>query len=120
MAAGSVVSHCPGAADRYLGQLATALRRWDGAEAHYDRAVVSETGLRAPPLLARTHYWYGAMVIERDLPGDSQRARTLLESALATATMLGMTRLAAQASALLDATTSAGSVSHRRTGRTTR
>ncbi len=52
-------SHCPGAVDRFLGQLATTLGRWDDAERHYEAALSLETGLRCTavagphPLLVR-------------------------------------------------------------------
>ena len=93
-------AHCPGVVDRYLGQLAASLGRWDEVDAHYIAAIELETGLRSPPLLARTEYWYGRMLLERGRPGDADRARRLLESAVETAESLGMTRLAAQASEL--------------------
>ena len=93
-------AHCPGAADRYLGQLAATLARWDEAEAHYSAAIEIETGLRSPPLLARTRYWYGRMLLERGRPDDGDQARALLESAVETAEVLGMARLTAQASEL--------------------
>jgi tetratricopeptide (TPR) repeat protein len=93
-------SHCPGAVDRYLGQLAGTLGKWDEAEAHYTAAIELETGLRSPPLLARTEYWYGRMLLERGRPGDADQARALLKSAVETAEALGMARLAAQASEL--------------------
>ena len=93
-------AHCPGAVDRYLGQLAATLGRWDEAEAHYIAAIELETGLRSPPLLARTRYWYGRMLLQRGRPGDAERARSLLKSAVETAEGLGMARLAAQASEL--------------------
>lgn len=91
-------AHCPGAVDRYLGQLAASLGRWDEAEAHYTAAIELETGLRSPPLLARSEYWYGRMLLERGYPGDADLARALLKSAAETAEFLGMARLAAQAS----------------------
>lgn len=94
-------SHCPGAVDRYLGQLSATLRHWDEAERHYDAALGLETGLRSPPLLARTRYWYGRMLLDRNRAGDAERARDLLTSVVETAELLGMTRLAALASLLL-------------------
>lgn len=93
-------AHCPGAVDRFLGQLAATLGRWDEAEAHYSAAIDLETGLRSPPLLARTRYWYGRMLLETGRPGDPDRARDLLGSAVEVAGHLGMARLAAQASEL--------------------
>jgi DNA-binding SARP family transcriptional activator len=96
-------AHCPGAVDRYLGQLSATLGRYDDAEHHYDAALAFETGLRSPPLLARTRYWYGRMLLDRDQSGDADRAGQLLKSAVETAELLGMSRLAVQASALAGA-----------------
>ena len=96
-------AHCSGAVDRYLGQLAATLGRFGVAERHYDAALHLETGLRSPPLLARTRHWYGRMLLDRNGPGDAERARALLTSAVETAELLGMTRLAVQASALASA-----------------
>ncbi len=92
--------HSPGAVDRFLGQLGWMLRRWDDAQRHYEAALVVEEGLRAPPLLARTRYWYGRMLVERGGPGDATRADELLDAAAATAEQLGMARLLEQVAIL--------------------
>ncbi len=72
--------HCPGATDRYLGQLAETLGRLDDAQSHYETALVVEAGLRSPPLLARTRYCFGRMLLERGRPGDRGRGTELLAS----------------------------------------
>ncbi len=95
------VAHCPGAVDRYLGQAAATRRRWDDAEAHYEVALRVDRGLSAPPLVARTQYWYARMLCERGDPADAARAGDLLTRSLETAETLGMARLAAQAGELL-------------------
>ena len=95
-----VGAHCPGAVDRYLGQLASTLGRWDEAEGHYRAALHLESGLRAPPLLARTQYCFGRMLVERNRAGDADQARALVKVAVETAGRLGMKRLRAQASEL--------------------
>lgn len=92
---------CPGAVDRFLGQLAATLGRFDDAERHYEAALVLEAGLRAPPFIARSRYWYGRMLIERGRPEDADRARDLLMLAKLTAEQLGMARLASQTAELL-------------------
>lgn len=94
-------AHCGGAADRYLGQLAALLGRWDGAERHYRTAMNVEAGLRSPPLLARTKCSYGRMLMQRDHGGDRQRARRLFGVAAETAASAGMERLLAQVSDLV-------------------
>ena len=95
-AVSGLAPQCPGAVDRYLGQLASTLGQWDDAQRHYEAATVLEEGLRAPPLLARTRYWYGRMLVERSGPGDAQRAEGLLGAAAAVAEDLGMARLREQ------------------------
>ncbi len=100
MVAGGAVAHCPGAADRYLGQLAATLGRFDAAEGHYQRALRMEEGMRSPPLLARTRFWYGRMLLERRGPGDTARAQQLLRKSFEAANRLGMAGLAHQAAKL--------------------
>ncbi len=91
------VAHCPGAVDRYLGQLAATTGRFDEAVAHYQAALAVERTLDAPPLLARTRYWYGRLLLDRARPDDEGKARDLLASAAETAALLGMDGLADQA-----------------------
>jgi len=98
---GGMGDGCMGAVDRYLGMLASATGRSVLAEAHFETALRIETGLRSPPLLARTRYWYGRMLLERSGPGDLGRAKDLLVSSSETAERLGMAQLSAQALALL-------------------
>jgi tetratricopeptide (TPR) repeat protein len=96
------VAHCPGAVDRYLGQLAATSKLWDAAEAHYEIAVRVDEGLCAPPLLARTRYWYGRMLVERDDPADRERPHELLGASQEGARALGMAGLARLAGDLVD------------------
>jgi DNA-binding SARP family transcriptional activator len=82
-----------GAADRYLGMLDAVLGDADAAVEHFEAALRTEEGLRSPPLLARTKYWYGRTILER----DRGAAETLLHECLATAEELGMAKLAGDA-----------------------
>jgi tetratricopeptide (TPR) repeat protein len=91
-----------GAADRYLGMLAATQGRFDQAEAHYTTALELEDRLKAPPLTARTRYWYARALIEREAAGDHDRAAELLSASLATADELGMTALVSAARELRD------------------
>ncbi len=85
----------PAAADRGLGQLATVMRRWDDAEAHYRNALEIETRLQARPLVARTQYWYARMLLDRGRDEDAMHAFALLRSSQAEAEELGMKTLSA-------------------------
>ena len=91
---------CPGSADRYLGMVSAALGRAEDAEKRFVAALDLERAVSARPLVARTCYWYGAL-----LRGMGERraadACALLEEAAALATELGMEGLRAQATALL-------------------
>ena len=87
--------------DRYLGMLATVLGRWSEAEGHFETALRIEAGLRSPPFLARTRYWYARLLITRP-DGDARRATELAATAEETARKLGMAALADDARRLLD------------------
>jgi tetratricopeptide (TPR) repeat protein len=92
---------CRGSVDRYLGMLEAVLGDWDAAEAHFEAALALEERIESPPLIARTKYWYGSMLLQRDKP-DMQRARVLLNEAFDLAKQLDMTRLAGQAQERLE------------------
>jgi tetratricopeptide (TPR) repeat protein len=86
-------SACYGSASRYLGALATTMRRWDQAERHFEDALAMNSAMGAHPWLAHTQYQYATMLLSRDQPGDSVKASALLKEALATARELGMRSL---------------------------
>jgi class 3 adenylate cyclase/tetratricopeptide (TPR) repeat protein len=92
---------CAGAVDRYLGMLLATTDRSDEAQSHYEAAVALETSIQAAPLLARTNLWYAHLLLRRDRKGDRSRARALLEDARCTASALGMSALADEATALI-------------------
>jgi DNA-binding SARP family transcriptional activator len=92
---------CPGAADRYLGMLATTMGRTDYAEHHFAAGRALEERAGSAPLLARTDYWNAVMLFRRGAPGDTERASRLLDSARTTANRFGMTNLLCQAADLV-------------------
>jgi DNA-binding SARP family transcriptional activator len=94
------IACCLGSADRHLGMLVSVTGRWEEAEAHFEAALATDAGLRSPPLLARTQYWYAHLLAT--MPGgDRAMAADLAETAQATAAGLGMAGVKAQAEALL-------------------
>ena len=93
-------SHSSGAVDRYLGMLESVLGRFADAEAHLQAAAALEERVGAPPLLARTRYWYGRMLLAREHQGDRARASDLLRAAFGTAEALGMAGLLGDIDAL--------------------
>jgi DNA-binding CsgD family transcriptional regulator len=84
---------CYGAADRYLGMLATVLRRWDDAEAHFEYALFLNRRMRAHAWTAHTLYQYGRMLLRRNARGDRERAAEQLEEAAQLAAPRGLVRL---------------------------
>ena len=93
-------SHSSGAVDRYLGMLESVLCRFTDAEVHFDSALALEDRAGAPPLLARTRYWYARMLLARDEPGDGERRSGLLAASFNTAEALGMAGLMSDIDAL--------------------
>jgi class 3 adenylate cyclase len=89
-----------GSVARYLGMLATLLERYDEAQLHFESAIAMHANMRARPLLAHTQYRYGEMICRRANAGDRDRAIELVQTALATADLLGMKALAGRARTL--------------------
>jgi tetratricopeptide (TPR) repeat protein len=94
---------CFGSAARPLAMLSATIGRWDEAEAEFQAAIDFNSRLGARPWLARSELGYAQMLVARRSPGDTERARDLLQEALATARSLGMTTLAERAAAQLAA-----------------
>ncbi len=94
---------CNGSAARVLGLLATALERFDDAERHFEEALARNLRIRSPVWVGHTQRDYASMLLRRDGPGDGERARTLLDQALATANELGLHAVARKAEALVRA-----------------
>ncbi|MGH9010386.1 MAG: ATP-binding protein [Acidimicrobiia bacterium] len=86
----------------YLGLLATSLGRFDEAEARFQAAASTQLRVGAPTWLARTRLEWGRMLLTRRQPGDSERARELLDQALATARELGLGTVERRAAAALE------------------
>jgi tetratricopeptide (TPR) repeat protein len=97
---------CLGSADRLLGLLATTVRLWEDAEAHFEAALDLNARLGGWPWLARTQHAYAQTLLARHRPGDAEKARDLLQLALGTARELGMTTLAERAGTQLAGTAS--------------
>ena len=84
---------CLGAADRFLGQLAATLERWDDAETHFQRAVAlnEQQGFRVWAAHSRADF--AALLARRKSDGDRHRAQALLDQTLAEAEACSMTAL---------------------------
>src|SRR5439155_21538954 len=73
-----------GSVARSLGMAASTCGRFDEAERHFHHALEMNERIGARPWLAHTQEEYGRMLLLRDGPGDTARARELIEQALAT------------------------------------
>jgi DNA-binding CsgD family transcriptional regulator len=90
---GQVVA-CYGAADRYLGMLATVLGAWDLAEEHFESALALNRRLGARTWEAHTTYEHARMHLERGGARDKDHARAQLSESLALAESIGLGGLA--------------------------
>jgi tetratricopeptide (TPR) repeat protein len=84
---------CVGSASRYLGTLASTMRRWDDAARHFQDALEMNGRLGARPLVAHTQHDYANMLLSRGISGDRECALELLQLALNAAQEMGMTKV---------------------------
>ena len=82
-----------GSASRALGILAAGLSRFDDAERHFSFAIDHNERMGARLWTTDTQVRFARMLFTRDGPGDSERARTLLNDALRTCQSLELVRL---------------------------
>ena len=85
---GHLVS-CYGAADRYLGMLASTLGEWERAEEHFEAGMALNRRMGAATWLAHTGYEYARFLLARP-GGDRRRAEALLGEAGGLAERIGM------------------------------
>ncbi len=71
---------------------AAAGRRWDLAEEHFSTALRQAEELPFVIEGAETRRWYAQMLLDRDGPGDRDRARSLVEEAIPVYGRIGMPR----------------------------
>ena len=83
-----------GAVSRYLGLLAKTIGRLDDAELHLSDAVALNERMGAKPWAAHSRFDLADVLLERDAPGDRERATEALRTARATCQELGMPALA--------------------------
>ncbi|HEY7847947.1 MAG TPA: AAA family ATPase [Candidatus Limnocylindria bacterium] len=91
-----------GAADRYLGLLASIIGDVAAAERHLGDAIDINRQMGARPWAAHAQYDLGRVLLQHGADGHPERAATLLKEALHTARTLGMTALERQVSAALE------------------
>jgi transcriptional regulator with XRE-family HTH domain len=79
-----------GAADHWLGVLARVAGRMTDATAHLEAALARHRAMGSRPLTALTEEAYGHLLSIRGQPAGTERARTLTQSAMRTASELGL------------------------------
>jgi class 3 adenylate cyclase/DNA-binding CsgD family transcriptional regulator len=84
---------CCGSADRYLGLLCAAMRRWPEAQRHFEQALAMNARIGARVAVAYTQHDYAAMLLARNQEGDGERAISLLKASLESAHEIGMRAL---------------------------
>ncbi|MBI4571549.1 MAG: hypothetical protein HY723_06325, partial [Chloroflexi bacterium] len=82
-----------GSGSRFLGLLATTMRRWEEAERHFEDALAANARMGARPWVAHTQHDYATMLLSRDTAGGREQALALLDEALTTAQELGMRKV---------------------------
>jgi len=83
------------------GMAAAAGGQWDRAEEHYRTALRQAHELPVVMEQPEVRRWYARMLIDRDAPGDHEKARELLTEAIAMYRRIGMPKHIEMAEALL-------------------
>ena len=90
-----------GPVSHYLGGLAAVLGRYDEAEVYFAQSAAFSERVGAKFFAARTNLTWGRMLIERQAPGDAERAQDLLAAAHTAATANGYGNVERRAAAAL-------------------
>lgn len=91
-----------GSVAHYVGVLAAAMGHWTEATQSFEAARASEARMGTRPWPVRIDVAYAAMLLQRGVADDREKAHALLEPALHRARELGMTALAERAQALIE------------------
>jgi DNA-binding CsgD family transcriptional regulator len=90
---------CYGAADRYLGMLASTLEEWERAEQHFQQAIALNRQMGVSTWLAHTYYEHARMMLAAG-NGERDRAAVALQEAGELASSIGLPMLLHRISAL--------------------
>lgn len=74
----------------YAGLAAAAGAEWETAERHFDTALRQAHDFPSTIGQPETRRWYAWMLLDRDAPGDREKARTLLNEAIELYQAIGM------------------------------
>jgi len=83
------------------GMAASAGGQWEKAEEHYRTALRQAHELPVVSEQPEVRRWYARMLIDRNGPGDREKARELLTEAVAMYRRIGMPKHVEMADALL-------------------
>ena len=83
------------------GIAAAAGRRWDEAQNHFETALGLADKIPFRSEQAEARYWFARMLVDRNASGDRERARDLLDTAVAVYQEIGMHRHVETAEKLL-------------------
>jgi DNA-binding CsgD family transcriptional regulator len=109
---GAGIGACNGSVCRYLGDLATTLRRWSDAAEHYEAAIAFDDRMGALPYVVCSKVQYAELLMQRRGVGDLHRARQLARDGQAIAQELGMLPWLNRAMAVLRSVDAAGVADH--------
>jgi class 3 adenylate cyclase/tetratricopeptide (TPR) repeat protein len=88
----AVIINSQGSYGQFCGMLAACLGRWDDAERHFTDALEMNERFGARPSIVRTRRAWASMLLDRNAPGDRERAAELIAAGRAEAEQLGMAR----------------------------
>jgi tetratricopeptide (TPR) repeat protein len=91
-----------GPISHYLGGLATVLGHYDEADAYFAQSAAMCDRIGMKFYAARNDLWWGRMLAERRAPGDIEKARELLATALTVAAANGYGSVEQRAEAALN------------------
>jgi hypothetical protein len=74
-----------GSAEHYLGELSRLAGRLDLADEHFAAADAAHVVVEAPVWRARSQVRWASLLLERDAPGDREKATAMLDAASAQA-----------------------------------
>jgi hypothetical protein len=87
--------------ERFAGMAAAAARDWDNAERHFRNSLnVVDDEFPHRVDQARVRYWFARMLLDRNGPGDADRAGELMNEARSLSEAMGMAGLIRRIDAL--------------------
>ena len=83
------------------GIAASCGQHWDAAQEHFETALTQAHDLPHKIAQPEVRRWYAQMLLDRDAPGDRDKARTLLGEAIGQYRTIGMPKHLAMAEGML-------------------